>query len=113
MIKFVCDNGSFEIQSSREARNYNNSKVIKLLEIMVSSQDITIDEIDAKTGDIVHKKDAPLPENFRRPEVNIDLKDNLEDDYSDDDEEDEDFDDEEPDFEELEDIENGNLEVEE
>lgn len=46
MIKFVCDNGSFEIQSSREARNYNNSKVIKSLEIMVSSQDITIDEIE-------------------------------------------------------------------
>ena len=78
-----------------------------------ASDAITIDEIDAKTGDIVHKKDAPLPENFRRPEVNIDLKDNLEDDYSDDDEEDEDFDDEEPDFEDLEDIENGNLEVEE
>ena len=78
-----------------------------------ASDAITIDEIDAKTGDIVHKKDAPLPENFRRPEVNADLNDNLEDDYSDDDEEDEDFDDEEPDFEELEDIENGNLEVEE
>lgn len=46
MIKFVCDNGSFEIQSSREARNYNNSKVIKSLEIMVSNQDITIDEIE-------------------------------------------------------------------
>ena len=46
MIKFVCDNGSFEIQSSREARNYNNSKVIKSLEIMVSSQDTTIDEIE-------------------------------------------------------------------
>lgn len=46
MIKFVCDNGSFEIQSSREARNYNNSKVIKSLEIMVSSQDKTIDEIE-------------------------------------------------------------------
>ena len=28
MIKFVCDNGSFEIQSSREARNYNNGKAI-------------------------------------------------------------------------------------
>ena len=78
-----------------------------------ASDAITIDEIDAKTGDIVHKKDAPLPENFRRPEVNADLNDNLEDDYSDDDEEDEVFDDEEPDFEELEDIENGNLEVEE
>ena len=46
MIKFVCDNGSFEIQSSREARNYNNSKVIKSLEITVSSQDTTIDEIE-------------------------------------------------------------------
>ena len=78
-----------------------------------ASDAITIDEIDAKTGDIVHKKDAPLPENFRRPEVNADLNDNLEDDYSDDDEDDENFDDEEPDFEELEDIENGNLEVEE
>ena len=46
MIKFVCDNGSFEIQSSREARNYNNGKVIKSLEIIVSNQDITIDEIE-------------------------------------------------------------------
>lgn len=46
MIKFVCDNGSFEIQSSREARNYNNSKVIKSLEIIVSNHDITIDEIE-------------------------------------------------------------------
>ena len=46
MIKFVCDNGSFEIQSSREASNYNNGKAIKSLEIMVSNQDITIDEIE-------------------------------------------------------------------
>lgn len=48
MVKFVCDNGSFEIQSSRESRSYNSSKVIKSLEIMVSSQDVTIDEIEDK-----------------------------------------------------------------
>ena len=46
MIKFVCDNGSFEIQSSREARNYNNNKVIRSLEVTVSNQNTTIDEIE-------------------------------------------------------------------
>lgn len=46
MIKFICDNGSFEIQSSREWRGYGGQQRTTNLDITVTSQAVSIDEIE-------------------------------------------------------------------
>lgn len=46
MINFVCDNGTFEIQSSRESRNFNEGNQIRMVEVTVSSQYKNLDEIE-------------------------------------------------------------------
>lgn len=46
MLKLNCKNGSFEIDHIRESRNFSDGKKLKFIDITVSNQDITMDEIE-------------------------------------------------------------------
>lgn len=47
MLKLNCNNGSFEIDHIRESRNFSDGRKLKFVDITVSNQDITMDEIEA------------------------------------------------------------------
>ena len=58
MMKFICDGGTFDVQTSKEWRTYNKGHKKKFLEITVTSQDENIDSIEKIVTD-------PFPESFK------------------------------------------------